>query len=103
MPHYADGTPAKHGDLVMRKEKHEQGTEMLGIVATISPGTDTCNAQVLPLAMRQKGAAGWLPMMGSPPNWHVTLSECSKLGGDDARMPSAFDTRAHVERALASG
>lgn len=61
MPHYRDGTPAKHGDLVIHTDAHGFGTEKVGVVTEVTPGSDSCNAQVLLLAKRQKG----YPMPGS--------------------------------------
>jgi hypothetical protein len=101
MPHYADGTRAKTSDLVIRREKYEHGTDLVGIVMSIQPGSDSCNAQLIPLALRQKGATSWLPLAATNA-YCITLSECSKLGDDpDAIRP--YDTKAMVENAIASG
>ena len=100
MPHYKNGTLAKHGDLVVRVEPHKQGTELIGIVAIINVG-ESCSAQVLPLAVRQKGAESWLPMTGSPPNWCVTLSECTRLF--DAHQPLTPDLAEQVTASAAAG
>jgi hypothetical protein len=99
MPHYADGTPAKHGDLVLRRDSYQHGTDLVGIVMSIQPGSDSCNAQVIPLAARQKGSELWLPVTLQN-TWCCTLSECSKLGDE---QPVNFDTTEHVKAAMASG
>lgn len=78
--HYSDGTPAKHGDLVIKKESHANSFEVVGVVVQIVPGGDTCNAQIVPLAIRQKDSgAAWTPVASSN-IWSVTLKDCTKLG-----------------------
>lgn len=81
MPHYADGTPAKHGDLVMKRDKYDgPSLEVVGVVVLIQPGSDTCNLQILPLAVRQKDAgAAWTPISVTGNPWHVTAKECQRL------------------------
>lgn len=49
MPHYKDGTDAKVGDVVRGTTFNKKG-EVLGILVSITPGTDTCNATVNALA-----------------------------------------------------
>lgn len=78
MPHYADGTPAKHGDAVISAPNYEGAFEMLGIILSIAPGSTSCNAQIESLAMRQKGVEHWTPVRGNG-NPCVTLSDCRKL------------------------
>jgi hypothetical protein len=98
--HYADGTPAKVGDLIVRREKYEHSTDLVGIVMSIQPGQTTCNAMVIPLAGRQRGAAPWLPISAAN-LYSVTLKECWKLGEEEA--PAIYDTSKHVASAVASG
>jgi hypothetical protein len=80
MPHYADGTPAKHGDLIVRYEDWSETYTVL-ILATIQPKADTCNATALPLVTKQKGGS-WYPSAPLSP-WTVTLKECMLLEPPD--------------------
>lgn len=45
MPHYADGTPAKLGDLVKGKP-YNTPHEVTGVVVGIIPDTESCNVRV---------------------------------------------------------
>lgn len=78
MPHYADGTPAKHGDAVVSSPSYDGASEMLGIIISITPGATSCNSQIELLAMRQKGVEHWTPSRYSSLPC-VTLSDCRKL------------------------
>lgn len=95
MPHYKDGTPAKHGDLVIHREPHDTGNEKAMIIQSITPGSDACNANAIPLAVRQKGSQAWLPI-SQQLQWCITLKECEKVGeilpaeeGKDTPQPVA--------------
>jgi hypothetical protein len=46
MPHYKDGTLAKDGDIVKGKP-YNTYREVVGVIAAINPGEDTCNCLVL--------------------------------------------------------
>ena len=50
--HYKNGKPAKVGDKVIGKDWN--GNPLAGIVANLSPGSDTCNLTVLPLLPQQQ-------------------------------------------------
>lgn len=76
MPHYADGTPAKHGDLVLRKTAWDE-SEIVLIITSITANSDSCNAGAIPLAAKQ-GDAPWFPS-GPQPVWTITLKECMRI------------------------
>lgn len=46
MPHYADGSPAAIGDFVKGPTGPGDKHILLGVVHTITPGSDTCNMQI---------------------------------------------------------
>ena len=73
MPHYKDGTPAKHGDLVVRFQGYDN-TQTLGIITSINQVDE---ASVIILAAKQ-GDNPWFPA-GPGPQWTFTLSECLKV------------------------
>lgn len=81
MPHYVDGTPANLGDLVMKRDSYSgPSLEVVGVVVLIQPASDSCNLQVVPLAVRQKDSgAAWTPIMAGGNPWHVTAKECQRL------------------------
>jgi hypothetical protein len=81
MPHYVDGTPAKHGDLVIKYEKNSTPSlEVAGIVAMIQPGSESCNLQLLALAVRQKDSdAAWLAVGVSGQLWYATAKDCRRV------------------------
>ena len=79
MPHYRDGSPARHGDLVIHRESHDTGQEKVMIIQSIMPGNDSCNAQAIPVAIRQKGVPFWMPLSGNS-GWCITLKECERIG-----------------------
>lgn len=92
MPHYRDGTPAKTGDLLLQTEEHDKGHELVGIVVKIFPNAESCNAQVVPLAMRQRGTLNWTPIGLGANLLHLTLNQCNKvesyaLGMAETRLP----------------
>jgi len=76
MPHYADGTPARHGDLVSRHNQWDD-SDVLLIITSITTDSDSCNAGGIPLAQKQ-GRNPWYPC-GPQPVWTVTLKECLKV------------------------
>jgi hypothetical protein len=75
--HYADGTPAKHGDLVVHVDPNSS-TETAGIVNELSASSDTCNGKFTPVASRQKGTEVWFQVTGQQ-GWYITLKNCHKL------------------------
>ena len=52
MAHYADGRPAKIGDLAVRQQAWDR-TETALIITAINAGANTCNASAIPLATKQ--------------------------------------------------
>lgn len=78
MPHYADGTPAKQGDLIKHIPAWDQASEVVGILHNIQP-SDSCNGSIIPLATKQKGTDVWFPSLGNSSQWSVTLKECVRL------------------------
>lgn len=78
MPHYDDGTETKVGDLVLARTP--SGSEHLGVVVSISPETDTCNAYVRPLVDLVKSELRhfFFPTTGSSVVV-VTTKRCRKL------------------------
>ena len=76
MPHYKDGTPAKHGDLVVRFQDYDN-SQTLGIITSINETATSCNASAITLAAKQ-GDNPWFPA-GPGPQWTFTLSECLKV------------------------
>ena len=88
MAHYADGTPAKHGDLIVLQQGWDK-TETILIVTFISSSNDTCNAGAIPLATKQ-GDAPWFPC-GPQGLWTVTLKECMRI--DSPAFPPATEVK----------
>lgn len=86
MAHYADGTPAKVGDLVVNRPSWNNGETLL-IITSIMAASDTCNASAIPLAMRQLDEGSPCFPMGGQSNWTVTLKECMRL--DSPAFPIA--------------
>ena len=82
MPHYADGRPAKVGDLAVRQQAWDR-TETAMIITSINPAAESCNASAIPLATKQ-GEGPWFPE-GPQAKWYVTLKETMKL--DDPAFP----------------
>lgn len=76
MPHYTDGTPAKHGDLIIRHQDYDNSDTLL-LLTTINVKSDSCNASAIPLATKQ-GDAPWFPF-GLQTQWTVTLKECRRI------------------------
>lgn len=46
MPHYADGTEAKVGDQVIGRLYNSGPTLKAGVIISITPGVESCNAMV---------------------------------------------------------
>ncbi len=76
MPHYANGAPAGAGDVVVNMEA-SGAQKTLGILVSITPGSDSCNGAVLALAHRW-GDGAWYPAQAQYPEC-VTLKECLPL------------------------
>lgn len=79
MPHYKNGAPAEVQDLVIYTDRYSK-TCTLGILVAITPGCETCNASVIPVA-RKWPASTWLPF-SSFSEHIVTLSDCALVGED---------------------
>ncbi len=60
MPHYADGTEAKVGDQVAGKLYNSEGIKA-GVIISITPGQESCNAMVQFTEAKQIGADAVLP------------------------------------------
>lgn len=73
--HYADGTKAAHGDLVVRSES--SGDECALIITKITEA-ETCNGLAFPVAKKPAGSPVWSPIVGQS-DWYVTLKECRKV------------------------
>jgi hypothetical protein len=102
LPHYKDGSPAQHGDLVIKSEKHEGSLEVAGVVAQITNG-ESCNAQLMPLAIRQKGVMTWMPTGFVGGLWYVTLADCMKVDVAMLSVAAEIDTVKAVNEAATSG
>lgn len=94
MPHYKNGQPAKVGELVHHKPSSGSShstpaMEVLGILISITPGADTCNGQVLPVARKYAGTT-WLPANPSGSDY-VTLKDCVLIGAEasEGAVPAA--------------
>jgi hypothetical protein len=81
--HYANGQPAKTGDLVIRREFYKQGeketgNEVIGVLTGAQSQSTACNGNCAVFAQRLKtelGCGPWTPVL--PGNlWTVTLSQC---------------------------
>ena len=86
--HYADGTPAKLGDLVRHSLKEgSSGTEVMGILVSATSTSDTCNGQLDPVARRiisSAGKTGWLPYRPQY-DYCATLLECYPVKTEETR------------------
>jgi len=74
--HYADGQPAKVGDLIIHEDF---GAQVAGILTGANAQSDTCNGNIHAIAKRAKSQLGlghWQPIVGSNDNWYVTLKNC---------------------------
>jgi hypothetical protein len=82
--HYADGQPAKAGDVLIRREFYKQGeietgNEVIGILAGAQSQSKSCNGNLIVVARRLKTELGFGPWLSVPFNgneWSVTLSQC---------------------------
>ncbi len=86
MAHYADGTPAKVGDLIVNRQGWNKNSETILIVIGIQPSSDSCNASAIPLAVRPVEGNPCFPM-GPQSSWTVTLKECMRM--DAPEFPEA--------------
>lgn len=86
MPHLKDGTPAKVGQLVHNNPPYPTSAETIGVIISITPNAESCNAQYIPVAYRLKDADVWIPYPAVPAPWCVTLKECSNL--QDVEAPA---------------
>lgn len=102
MPHYKNGMPVQTGDLVLKSEKHEESLEVAGVLVHIQK-SESCNGQLMPLAVRQKGTTSWTPIGMSGGLWYVTLADCTKVELATENMPVPIDTLQHVDAALKNG
>jgi hypothetical protein len=74
--HYADGSEAHAGDLVLQRVK-TTGIELLGILMSATADSTSCNGQMLGLARRavsDAGETGWIPY-NYPYDLMVTVGE----------------------------
>ena len=100
---YADGTPAQYGDLIINKPSCGN-LDTVGFLVSASATTDTCNGNILPIAVRPnekndlKGTL-WTPIAGANPYYSVTLKECWKLVALEANppQPSEDAPTVHIE------
>lgn len=74
MPHYANGQPARTGDIVQTLTPNQR---VLGILVRFSPDSNACNAQIMPLA-RQWDDGPWYPVVAGFCDC-VTLKDCVPL------------------------
>lgn len=78
MPHYADGTKAKIGDLVRCKAMNPNGPVTVGFVAAIMEG-ETCNALVDPAGVISEADGVRYVAKANGSLIYVTLKEAAKL------------------------
>jgi hypothetical protein len=102
MPHYKDGTPARVGDLILKEEAHASSMLVVGILAQITPGSTTCNGQVLPIAQKAKTGGTWLPM-ATGNLWSVTLSDCAKIPESVGMLSTAVEAEEKLAPVGAGG
>lgn len=76
MPHYSDGSLARHGDLVVSTPSWSTAETLL-IVVGITQNSDSCNAMAIPLATRQDDSP-WFPL-GPQAAWTISIKECSRV------------------------
>lgn len=76
MPHYRNGSPASRFDLVICKPNGTKTHRTVGIVVSIQPGTNTCNANMLALARQYDGEGPWFPVQQQAYPECITLGEC---------------------------
>jgi hypothetical protein len=96
--HYANGQPAKAGDLVYKKADGPGCAEYIGILISGSAASTTCNVRVLPKLVRtvsDAGDSGWRDSYVTPGNeWYATASELMPLNAPAypaAEAPAQLD------------
>jgi hypothetical protein len=78
MPHYKDGTEAKVGDRA-RGKCHSHGCPVEGVILSVTPGTDSCNAQLAyPVIYRAGGVEDAMPVVTVVSGW-CTLSDLERV------------------------
>jgi hypothetical protein len=76
--HYADGTPAKMGDLVYKPSTWTTDSEIIGILVSGTAQSTSCNGSVEVVAVRHHsdlGESGWRPAPNAGNGWCVTVSD----------------------------
>lgn len=84
MPHDRNGAEVKPGDIVLcvpGGSPPDAPTKILGVIESVSPGSTSCNAQMIPLARRTPLEGGGMLSMVMPPlgAWCITIGDCVKL------------------------
>lgn len=93
--HYADGTPAKAGDLVINTQKYgdKSGSQTVGILTGAHEvDSKKCNGNLCPVARRSLTALGWgpwLPVQAGFNDWTVTVGECLQVDWNDLAIGTA--------------
>lgn len=92
--HYADGKPAKLGDLLIYRNRYRQGngseigSDLVGILVSGSTQSTTCNGMVVPVVKRtvsEIGVGPWIPVSAVGGNdWSVTLKDCLEVNLGEA-------------------
>src|SRR4051794_29305111 len=78
MPHYADGTPAKIGDVV--KGPREKNTTLVGVVHTVQANSESCNMQVSNALLIVEDEGSRVVMPQPPANsFYATCKEFVKV------------------------
>lgn len=78
MPHYRDGTEARVGDRA-RGPNHGHGKPVEGIVASITPGADSCDCRLAyPVIYRPGGRQDAAPVISVATGW-ATLSDLERV------------------------
>ena len=76
--HYADGTPAKAGDLVVKRipEGQFKGTELIGFLRSGNASYSSCNGNIDVIAVRDVsdlGTTDWRAVNYT--GWSITVGE----------------------------
>ncbi|HZC24698.1 MAG TPA: hypothetical protein VE866_15260 [Candidatus Binatia bacterium] len=75
--HYADGTPAKAGDLVVKRiPEGQKGTELIGFLRSGQASASSCNGNLDVIAVRDVsdlGISDWRAVNYT--GWCVTINE----------------------------
>lgn len=82
MPHYADGTECKVGDQVVGKLANSGNAPKAGVVISVTPGVESCNAMVRFTEVTSPGAAPdamplAVPMAKGRPELGYSANHCS--------------------------